>query len=225
MRGRWPLWSPGRVMEKLKESILRMGSIVERTVSLASRSLFELNAPLARLVVEKQKEVHRIQVLTDDAVVRVLAFRHLMHAELRFTIAASRINAELGRIGEQGIRIAEATTRLCQYPEVEPSNGTLPRMAELAAGMVRDSVSAFVNSEQGLAREVLARDDALDGLRQQSFETLSSYMMSSSSRVLPAFALILAGMDLERIGHLAAKIAEDAMDAAEVHDPRQYAVH
>jgi phosphate transport system protein len=211
-------------LEKLKETLLRMGSVVERAVSLAFRSLFELDAPLARLVIEDEKEVNRMQIQIDDAVVRALALHQLMAADLRFALAVSRINAELERIGDQAVNIAEATLRLSQYPKTEPPNVDLPRMSELAASMVRDSLNSFVESDETLAKSVLARDDELDVLRNQAFRALLSYMMSDSSKVFPAFDLILVAKDLERIGDLATNIAEDVIYAVAGRDVRHHAV-
>ncbi len=210
-------------LSKLKETLLRMGSVVERSVSLASRSLFEMDATLARLVIEDEKEVNRMQLQIDDAVVRALALHQLMAVDLRFALAVSRINAELERIGDQAVNIAEATVRLSKYPRTEPPNVDLPGMSELAAGMVHDSLNAFVDSDEELARQVLARDDEVDGLRDQSFKALLSYMMSNSSRVFPAFDLILVAKDLERIGDLATNIAEDVIYAVAGQDVRHHA--
>lgn len=211
-------------LEKLKETLLRMGGVVERAVSLAFRSLFENDPPLARLVIEDEREVNRMQIQIDEAVVRALALHQLMAADLRFTLAVSRINAELERIGDQAVNIAEATVRMSQYPKADPPNVDLPRMADLAAGMVRDSLNAFVESDEDLARKVLARDDELDALRDQTFKSLLSYMMSNSSRVFPAFDLILVAKDLERIGDLATNIAEDVIYAVEGRDVRHHSV-
>jgi phosphate transport system protein len=211
-------------LEKLKETLLRMGSVVERAISLSSRSLFELDAPLARLVIDDEAEVNRMQIQIDDAVVRVLALHQLMAADLRFALAVSRMNAELERIGDQAVNIAQATLRLSQYPKTEPPNVDLPRMSELAAGMVRDSLNAFAESDENLAKSVLARDDALDDLRNQAFRALLSYMMTNSSRVFPAFDLILVAKDLERIGDLATNIAEEVIYAVAGRDVRHHAL-
>jgi phosphate transport system protein len=165
-----------------------------------------------------------MQLQIDEAVVRALALHQLMAADLRFALAVSRINAELERIGDQAVNIAEATLRLSHYPRTDPPNVDLPRMSELAAGMVRDSLNAFVESDEGLARKVLERDDEVDALRDQTFKALLTYMMSNSSKVFPAFDLILVAKDLERIGDLATNIAEDVIYAVEGRDVRHHAV-
>ena len=211
-------------LEKLKEEILRMGGLAEKAFSLAVRSLFEKDASLARLVIEDEHAVNQMQIEIDEAVVRVLALHQLMAADLRFALAVSRINAELERIADQAVNIAEATLRMSQYPKAEPANVDLPRMADLAAGMVRDSLNAFADSNEDLARRVLARDDELDSLRDQTFKALLSYMMSHSSKVFPAFDLVLVAKDLERTGDLATNIAEDVIYAVQGRDVRHQSV-
>jgi phosphate transport system protein len=87
----------------------------------------------------------------------------------------------------------------------------LPRMSELAEGMVRDSLDALVRRDQELAKSVLVRDDEVDGLRDQMFRELLTYMMENSAVVFPAFELILVAKNLERIGDHATNIAEDVI--------------
>jgi len=87
----------------------------------------------------------------------------------------------------------------------------LPRMSELAEGMVRDSLNAVVSGDQDLAQSVLRRDDQVDRLRDQLFRELLTYMMENSAVVFAAFELVLVAKNLERIGDHATNIAEDVI--------------
>lgn len=207
----------------LRESILRMGSLVERMVANASQCVFELDTGLARLVIADEEEINTMQVRIDQDVVRTLALHQLMAADLRFALAVSRINAELERIGDQAVNIAEAASRLAQYPRTDPPNVDLPRMSELAREMVSNSLNAFVESDEELAKKVLQRDDEVDDLRDQAFRSLLTYMMSNSSRVFAAFDLILVAKDLERVADLATNIAEDVIYVVAGRDVRHHA--
>lgn len=212
-----------RELDELKASLLRMGGKVEQSVARASKALFDVDVDIAQVVIEDEDEINRAQLQIDEAVVRELALHQLMAADLRFALAVTRINAELERIADQAVNIAEAAIRLSQYPPTEPSNVDLPRMSELAAGMVRDSLNAFVSSDEELAKNVLARDDQVDELRDRAFRALLSYMMSHSSKVFPAFDLILVAKDLERIADLATNIAEDVIYVVAGRDVRHHA--
>jgi phosphate transport system protein len=134
----------------------------------------------------------------------------LMAADLRFVLAVSRINSDLERIGDQAVNIAQAAQRIMRHPRVKPYVD-LPRMSELAEGMVRDSLNALVNKDMDLARTILPRDDQVDALRNQIFRELLSYMMEDSSVIFQSFELILVAKNLERVGDHATNIAEDVI--------------
>jgi phosphate transport system protein len=133
-----------------------------------------------------------------------------MASDLRFLLAVTRINADLERIGDQAVNIAESAERILRHPQLKPYVD-LPRMSELAEGMVRDSLNALVRRDLELAKSVLLRDDQVDRLRDQVFRELLTYMMENSSVVYPAFELILVAKNLERMADHATNIAEDVI--------------
>jgi phosphate transport system protein len=151
-----------------------------------------------------------MQIEIDDRVQRLLALQQPMAMDLRFILAVSRINNDLERIGDQGVNIAQSALRILRHPQVKPYVD-LPRMSELAEGMVRDSLNALVHNDQELAKSVLARDDEVDRIRDQMFRELLTYMMENSAVVFPAFELILVAKNLERIGDHATNIGEDVI--------------
>jgi len=197
-------------LEELKERLLWMGSLAERAVHESVQALLEGDEARARRVVEEERALNEMQIEIDDRVVRLLALHQLMAADLRFVLAVSRINADLERIGDQGVNIAESALRLVRHPRVKPYVD-LPRLSELAEGMVRDSLNAVVRRDVEFAKNVLSRDDQVDGLRDQIFRELLTYMMENSTVVFPAFELILVAKNLERIGDHATNIAEDVI--------------
>ena len=154
---------------------------------------------------------------------RLLALHQLMAADLRFVLAISRINNDLERIGDQAVNIAHSAQRILRHPRVKPYVD-LPRMSELAEGMVRDSLNALVRRDIDLARSVLPRDDQVDHLRDQIFRELLSYMMGDSAVVFTAFELILVAKNLERIADHATNIAEDVIYMVAGRDVRHPAV-
>jgi phosphate transport system protein len=141
---------------------------------------------------------------------------------LRFILASSRINNDLERIGDQAVNIAQSALRILRHPQVKPYVD-LPRMSDLAEGMVRDSIAAFIRRDDEQAKSVLMRDDQVDHLRDQIFRELLTYMMENSAVVFPAFELILVTKNLERIGDHATNIAEDVIYIVAGRDVRHLA--
>src|SRR6202521_512636 len=194
----------------LKERLLWMGSLAERAVHQAIHSVLEAEGSLADAVLREEPAINELQMEIDDRVMQLLALHQLMAADLRFVLAVSRINSDLERIGDQAVNIAQSAMRVLRHPQVKPYVD-LPRMSELAEGMVRDSLNSLVRADLDLAQSVLQRDDQVDRLRDQLFRELLTYMMENSAVVFAAFELILVAKNLERIGDHATNIAEDVI--------------
>ena len=199
-----------RDLEELKERLLWMGSLAERSVHQAVHSVLEAEGKLALAVLSEENVINELQIEIDDRVVQLLALQQLMAADLRFVLAIARINNDLERIGDQAVNIAQSAERILRHPRVKPYVD-LPRMSELAEKMMRDSLDSLVRRDVELARSVLARDDQVDQLRDQLFRELLTYMMGDSSVVFPAFEFILVAKNLERIADHATNIAEDVI--------------
>ncbi len=197
-------------LEELKQRLLWMGSLAERAVHQAVQSVLDADESLAQAVLGEEDAINEMQIELDERVQRLLATQQPMAIDLRFILAVSRINNDLERIGDQAVNIAQSAQRIVRHPRVKPYVD-LPRMSELAEGMVRDSLDALVRRDQELAKSVLVRDDEVDGLRDQMFRELLTYMMENSAVVFPAFELILVAKNLERIGDHATNIAEDVI--------------
>src|ERR1700690_486114 len=193
-------------LEELKQRLLWMGSLAERAVQQAIHAVLDAEEHLAETVLTEEDAINEIQIEIDERVQRLLALQQPMAADLRFLLAVSRINGDLERIGDQAVNIAQSATRIMRHPQVKPYVD-LPRMSELAEGMVRDSLNALVSRDVELARTVLARDDQVDNLRDQIFRELLSYMMGDSAVVFQSFELILVAKNIERVADHSTNIA------------------
>jgi phosphate transport system protein len=209
-------------LSELKERLLWMGSLAERAVHQAIHSVLDAQETLAQTVLREEPAINDLQIEIDDRVVQLLALHQLMAADLRFVLAVARINNDLERIGDQAVNMAQAALHILRHPRVKPYVD-LPRMSELAEGMVRDSLNAVVRGDIEIARAVLIRDDQVDNLRDQIFRELLSYMMGDSSVIFQAFELILVAKNLERVADHATNIAEDVIYMVEGHDVRHTA--
>ncbi len=132
-----------------------------------------------------------------------------------------KINSDLERIGDQAVNIAENVVKILPQPPLKPLID-IPRMAEIAEKMTRDSLDAFVRRDPELARDVLRRDDEVDQLKDQVFRELLTYMMADPGTIQRALALILISRNLERVADHATNIAEDVIFLVEAKDVRHH---
>jgi len=194
----------------LNEKLLHMARLAEESVALAVKSLKERNEALAQDVFKREITIHLLEIEIDEFCMKLLALRQPVASDLRFITSAMKITSELERVGDLAVNIAEVSVELLKQPALKPLID-IPRMASLAQGMVRDSLNAFVNRDEKLARLVCERDDEVDSLNDQVFRELLTYMMNDPSTINRSVGLILIGRHLERIADHATNIGEDVI--------------
>jgi phosphate transport system protein len=208
-------------LQALKNRLLNMGAMVEERVHGAIQALMERNLEAADAIAHSDEEVNALQIEIDDRCLKLLALQQPMASDLRLITSAMKINADLERIGDQAVNIAENAIKMLAAPPLKPLIDP-PRMAERAERMTRDSLDAFVRRDVTLAREVLAQDDEVDGLKDTIFRVLLTYMMADPGTIERALALILISRNIERIADHATNIAEDVIFLVEAKDVRHH---
>ena len=208
-------------MQALRNLLLSMGSLVEERVHDAARALIERRLETAELIIGSDQDVNEMQIEIDERCLRLLALQQPIASDLRLITAAMKINADLERIGDQAVNIAEQAVTILAHPPLRPLID-VPRMAEIAERMTRESLDAFVRKDARLARAILARDDEVDQLKDQAFRVLLTYMMADPGTIGRALGLILVSRHLERIADHATNIAEDVIFVVEAEDVRHH---
>ena len=194
-------------LETLKQTLLAMGGLVEDQIGRVMRALVERDDALARDVIERDRRVNALDVEIDEKCVEFLALHQPAASDLRFITTAMKIVTDLERIGDQAVNIAQRAIELNREPRLKPYID-LPRMAEKAGQMVRESLDSFVSRDTELARRVCAEDDQVDALKEQVFRELLTFMMEDARAIPRAIRLILISRFLERVADHATNIAE-----------------
>jgi phosphate transport system protein len=121
-----------------------------------------------------------------------------------------KINADLERVGDQAVNIAERIMDTIKLPSVElPVD--IPRMAATAAGMVRRALEAFIEGKAELAEAILKMDDIVDQMNDEIYIVLVQKMHENPAVVEQALDLLLIARNLERVADHATNIAEDVI--------------
>ncbi len=193
----------------LKRQLLEMAASVEEMITKSVKALKERNMILAEEVIRSDDKVNKMEVEIDNLGIKILALYQPEAEDLRAVTMIIKINNDLERIGDHAVNIAEKAIYLADKPSVKPLID-IPRMAERAMEMLRESLDAFVNKNTELAVEVCKKDDEVDFLENQIMRELLTYMIADPSIIDRALYLILVSRDLERVADLATNIAEDA---------------
>jgi phosphate transport system protein len=208
-------------LQALKQRLLNMGALVEERIHHAILALLERRQDLAEQVIAGDRQVNDLQVEIDDRCLKLLALQQPVGIDLRLITSAMKINADLERMGDQAVNIAETVMRLLPLAPLKIAVD-VARMAEMAEAMVRDALDAFVRKDALAARQVLQRDDAVDHLKDTIFRVLLTYMMADPGTIERALSLILISRNLERIADHATNVAEDVIFLVEARDVRHH---
>jgi phosphate transport system protein len=210
-------------LDRVRQTLLKMGGIVEGMVAKATQSLLERQTALSTEVIATDREVDQLEIEIDEACHLILGTKQPTASDLRFLVAVMKINSDLERIGDSAVNIAQSVEQLNEQPPLKPYID-LPHMSELVQAMVRKSLDAFVNRDVELATEVCRSDDDVDGLYKQIFRELLTYMIEDPKTVSRALHLLLISRNLERIADHATNVAEDVIYYVEGRDIRHSSI-
>ena len=188
-------------LEDLRRNLILMGGEVERQIQRAIEALTEVDEKKAADVIAADAEIDRMEMVVEEQAVHLLALQQPVAVDLRFLVAALKINNDLERIGDHAVNIAEGAERLAGQKPFKPFID-INYMAEVAMSMLKQSLDAFVNRDASLAKQVIKKDDILDDKNVSIIRELLTYM----AEYLNLITYCLESSDLEepqRVGDLA----------------------
>ncbi len=194
-------------LQELRSHLLEMGGLVEKQIADAIRALVERDDEFARLIIERDRTVNRMEVQIDDLCLRLLALHQPAARDLRLITTALKITTDLERAGDMAENICERVLELCREPQLKPLID-VPRMAAIAQDMLRQSLDAFVREDTELALQVCHQDDEVDQLADQLLRELLTFMLEDPHTISRALRLIFISKYLERLADHATNIAE-----------------
>lgn len=201
-------------LEALKTNIIRMGSMVEQGIADSIKAMLERNPEIARRVLENEHRINAFELENDTAVVDLLALQQPVASDLRFILAALKINNDLERIGDHAVNIAESAISYTSRPPLTIQTD-IPRMAQISQVMLRDAIDGFVHNSAASCRGVLQNDDLTDALNRKTIDDLVAIIQSDPTSVQQALELVRVSRNLERVADLATNIAEEVIFVAE----------
>lgn len=199
-----------RQIVQLKEKILRVGTLVEEAISKSITALINRDTALAQRVTASDEEIDQMEVEVEEECLKILALYQPVAADLRFVVAALKINNDLERMGDLAKNIAKRVAQLADEGPIElPAE--IRTMATLAQEMVRQSLDAVVNGDPALARQVREEDDAVDDARQRVRRMVIRGIKVEPERVECLLRVNSVSKHIERIADMATNIAEDVI--------------
>ncbi len=197
-------------LDDLKERLLVMAGMAEQAIQRAIEAYRTRDISICDLVDHGELAIDRFEREIDQMALDLLAMEQPMAIDLRFILAVIKINADLERVGDAASSISDRVRDLQAFPVVDlPVD--IPRMASLAAAMVRKSLQAFIEADAELAESVLLLDDNVDRLNEGAYFALSSLMKSQPEVTPQALNAMMIARSLERVADHATNVAEDVI--------------
>jgi len=207
-------------LDNLKCKMLVLGGMAENAVEQAVHAHRERAPELCHKVFENEVRINVTSREIDELALDLLARQQPMAVDLRFILGVIKGNADLERVGDQAVNIAERVMALVELPPAELA-ADIPQMATAALEMVQQSLQAFVSGEADLAQRILERDDSVDQMNHEIFTAMDRTMEVSPQFLRQALHTISIARNLERVADHATNIAESAIFWVRGNDSRR----
>ena len=197
-------------LDELRQKLLRMGGLAEQAVDRACQAYLDRDLNRCQMVLEGETQINVSEREIDEKAFDLLAMQQPMAVDLRFILAVTKINADLERVGDQAVNIAERVMDMVSLPAVDlPVD--IARMSAAVSAMVRRALESFIEAKAELAQAVLEMDKVLDRMRDEAFIVLVKTMNEHPETTRQALDALLVARNLERVADHATNIAEDVI--------------
>jgi phosphate transport system protein len=197
-------------IEELKTRIINMAGIIEDRVFLATLSVIGRDNFKAQAVINGDREIDQMEVDFEEECLKLLALHQPVSIDLRFIVAALKINNDLERIGDLAVNIAERGAFLVTQEKIDiPFE--LENMVHLAEEMLTGAIDSLVSLDVTRARQIRAMDDRMDAMNREMYGKVKEMILAQPQHINALLHAMSVGRHLERIADLATNIAEDVI--------------
>ncbi|MEM1074733.1 MAG: phosphate signaling complex protein PhoU [Pseudomonadota bacterium] len=200
-----------RDLEAIQAQIMKMGGLVEAAIRDAAKSLDTRDDELAEQVRAGDKAIDGLEEVINEEAARVIALRQPTAGDLRLILTVIKISANLERIGDYAKNMGKRTGVLTKMAPVGDSTGALKRMAREVERMLNDALDAYVQRDEELALDVIARDREIDQMYNAHFREFLTFMMEDPRNITACMHLHFIAKNVERMGDHVTSIAEQVV--------------
>ena len=196
-----------RQLGQLQQEVVSLAEIVDKATMRAVDALKRRDLVESQQVVQEDDYIDQKRYEIEDRCIDLIATQQPMARDLRAIIALLHITVELERMGDYAEGISKISLLMGEEAPLKPLID-IPRMAEKATSMLRNSIDSLVSRDVVKANQVLQDDDEVDDLYDQVYRELLVFMLQDPQTIQRATYLLWAAHDLERIADRATNIAE-----------------
>ncbi len=196
-------------INELKQRLTEYATHIEKMISKGVDGLLRKNEEILKQVIEDDEpQANDLEIEIDDLCTTTIAQFQPKAKLLRTVLMILKMNNDLERMGDLAVNMCESAICLIDKPPVKPLID-IPSMADSIKKMIKDSITAFIDENDELAKDVCKRDEGIDNLRNQILRELITYMSADTATIERALHLMRITRNLERIADLSTNICED----------------
>ncbi len=194
----------------LRRLILTMGASAEQRVRQAFDAMLNRNSAQAKKVRASDDEIDDMEVDIEAECLRVLAVQHPMAIDLRFVVAAVRVNSGLERIADLARGVSKRTIDMADDDVAYPSQ--LMLMTNHAQSMLGKALKSLADNNSELAEDVRRDDEFVDEHLKEVFRWAEDELARREGEAArPIIDILFAARAIERIADISTNIAEDVI--------------
>src|SRR5438876_12191300 len=106
-------------LDELKHRILAMAGMAEQAVDLAVQAYSQRDLALCQRVLNNEPAINRAERELDEFAVDLLAMQQPMAIDLRFILSVIKINADLERVGDAEVKLAQRVMTMIEVPPTD----------------------------------------------------------------------------------------------------------
>lgn len=194
-------------LQRLEDELLTLGSMVKQAITDSVVSLKERDREGAERLIAQDRELNEKRYALEAKALTLIATQQPMAGDLRTIAAVLSLASELERIGDYAKGIAKINLMMGDEPLLKPLID-VPRMADKTRDMLDRALQAFADRDVDLARSIPDEDDEVDGLYNQVYRELLTYIISDPRTIDQATYLLWVAHNLERAADRVTNICE-----------------
>jgi phosphate transport system protein len=194
-------------LKTLHSTVLKMGALCESQFSNSIIALLKKDEELIDKIIGKDERIDELEKKVDDQVVNLITLRQPMAIDLRETVSAMRIAAELERIGD----LAKNIVKRVKYIKVDLNNADfslIKTASELVQNNLKKTLDSYSKKDEQLALSVWNSDKEIDVIINKLLEDFLNNMKKEKKNIESLTHLLFVAKNIERIGDHSTNICE-----------------
>ena len=191
----------------LDDSLIEMGSKLEKMFEETLLAINEKDEALAKKVISYDKNIDELEISVISQIQTLIAKRQPVGVDLRVLVGCTRIAGYMERIGDLLSSICKRVVILIEH-SVEKEKEELIKLSTAVNNLFKLSLNAFAKKDFELAEKVRNEDIDIDKLYKGFFNSLLEKMSKDSKLAVPGTHMLFISKNLERIGDHATNVAE-----------------